>query len=445
VNLHFNINHYLEKKEFIMQFLKKMSGLLLVSLLAINSISANGQNEEVDQDGPVTVSVWTLWTDGTGDVNAVAFREALESAKTDLPGIIIEHDGTENEAYKTKIKTAMAADETPDVFFSWGAGFIKPFIDADKVLPLDEYLTDGTADRIKGGANTNFIFDAKTYGLTTSQWVASLYCNQELFDTYGVKIPETYKELLEAVKIFNANDIIPITVGEKDLWPGMFWQNAFALRTAGADTSNAALSGNASFNTSEFAQSAKLLSDLVAAGGFAKGVLGLDYNEGGALFMEGQAAMYYMGNWFAGDIIGHDSDIAEKVTVARFPTVEGAKGSSSEYLGGAIDGLCVSSSSKHKEASATVVKYIMEKMARITAEKGQGIQTWNTDDIVSDKSNPIETQIKELIKDSTAYVLAWDTFLSGADADDHKNYVAELFYMNMTPEDFASKMQDMNE
>jgi len=427
-----------------MQIMKKSLALLLFSVLAVSTIVASGQNESTS-DEPTTVSVWTLFTETMDDANAVAFRKALESAKTDLPGIVIEHDATENEAYKTKIKTAMAADDAPDVFFAWGAGFVKPFIDAGKVVALDKYLTDGTADRIKGGANTNFIFGGDTYGLTFSQWVASLYCNKELFDAYNVKIPDTYDELLTAVKVLNENGVIPITVGEKDKWPGMFWQNAFAIKTAGADMSNSALAGNDSFNTPDFTESAKLLSDLVAAGGFVEGALGLDYNEGGALFLEGQAAMYYMGNWFAGDIASHESGIIDHVVVKRFPTIADGKGDLNQFLGGSIDGLCVSEMSKNKETAATVAKYLMEQVSRNLAVAGEGLPTWKTDDIVSEKTNPIISQIKDLIADSTGYVLAWDTFLSGADADDHKNYVAELFGQTITPAEFATKMQEMNE
>ncbi|QEN04052.1 extracellular solute-binding protein [Thiospirochaeta perfilievii] len=427
-----------------MQIVKKVWALLLISLLGVSSTFSNSQKEAGTENGVKTVSVWTLWTDGTEDVNAVAFRKALESAKTDLPGIVIEHDGTANEAYKTKIKTAIAADEQPDVFFAWGAGFVKPFIDAGKVLPLDEYLADGTSDRIKGGANTNFTFDNKTYGLTFTQWVASLYCNQELFDKYGVKIPETYDELLTAVDVFNQNGIIPITVGEKDLWPGMFWQNAFAIRTAGADASNAALAGRGSFDTPDFVRSAQLLKDLVDRNAFVEGALGIDYNESGALLLEGQAAMYYMGNWFAGDIAGHDSDIINKIVPTRFPTIEGGKGDNTQYLGGSIDGLCVSKTATDLDAATTVAKYLMEQVSRNLAEAGEGIPTWKTDDVVTTKENPVVKQVKELITNSTGYVLAWDTFLEGADADDHKNYVAELFGDTISAEDFAKKMQEIN-
>ncbi len=420
--------------------------LIFTVIVLVGCKEEKGAKETASSEGgPTTIKVWTLWTDTTDDINAVAFRKALETAKTDLPDIIIEHDATENEAYKTKIKTAMAADEVPDVFFAWGAGFVKQFVDAGKVEPLDEYLSDGTSDRIKGGANTNFIFDGNTYGITFSQWVASLYCNKVLFDEYGAKIPETYGDLIQAVKTFNANDVIPITVGGKDKWPGMFWQNAFAIRTAGAETCNAALAGEASFDTPEFVESAQLLADLVEEDGFVDGALGLDYNESGALYLEGEAAMYYMGNWFAGDIVGHESDIAENTVVARFPVVPNGKGDETQYLGGSIDGLCVSANSAHKEAAATVAKYLMEQVARNLAAAGEGLPTWNTDDVVSEKTNPVVDQIKSQISNSTGYVLAWDTFLSGADADDHKNYVASIFGKELSAEKFAAMMQDMNE
>lgn len=425
-----------------MKGMKIIAAAAVLAAFAAASASAAG-SKDAGAAGKTKVTVWTLWTDNP-DVNAVAFRAALESAKTDLPNIVIEHDATENEAYKTKIKTAMAAGDAPDVFFAWGAGFVKPFVDAGKVVPLDDYLKDGTAGKMKGGANTNFTFGGKTYGLTFTQWVASLYCNKALFDQHGVKLPETYEDLLAAVKAFRAAGVIPITVGEKDRWPGMFWQNAFAIRTAGADASNAALAGQASFDTPDFVRSAQLLKDLVAAGGFVDGALGLDYNEGGALFLEGKAAMYYMGNWFAGDIAGHESGMVKNVMAKKFPTVSGGKGDATQFLGGSIDGLCVSQTAKDKAAAAKVVKYLMEQTARNLAAAGEGLPTWNTDDVKPAKTNPVVDQIMANLKGSSGYVLAWDTFLSGADADDHKNYVAAIFGGTMSPQDFAASMQRMN-
>lgn len=430
--------------------LLKTCGITLALLgFALGSVYANGNTDkgaaQTTSSGKTKVTVWTLWTDTTQDVNSIAFHKALESAVKDLPDIQIEHDATENEAYKTKIKTAMAAGDAPDVFYAWGAGFVKPFVDAGKVVPLDDYLKDGTAAKLKGGANTNFTFNGKTYGLTFTQWVAGLYCDKALFDKYNVKLPNTYEDLMAAVKAFKAAGVIPITVGEKDRWPGMFWQNAFAIRTAGADTCNAALAGKAPFNTPEFVRSAQLLADLVSAGAFVDGALGLTSDEAQALFLQRKAAMYYMGSWFAGNIAASDNGIVNDVVVQKFPTISDQKGDATQFLGGAIDGLCVSQNAKDKTAAARVTKYLMEQTARNLAKTGDGLPTWNTDDVVPAKSNPVATQFAQMVKGSTGYVLAWDTFLSGADADDHKNFVAAIFGGTMTPKDFAASMQAISD
>lgn len=402
------------------------------------------KKEETKKAEKVNLKVWTLWTEGTEDTNKKAFYRVMENAKKDLPDITIEHDATENEAYKTKIKTAIAANEAPDVFFAWGAGFVKPFVEAGKVLPLDDYLNDGTKDKMNAGSAVFFTFDGKIYGLPAYQWVASLYCNKELFEQNNIKLPDTYEDLLAAVKAFRAKGIAPITVGEKDRWPGMFWQNAFALRTGGAQLCQDALAKKASFDQPAFVESAAKLKELVDAKAFIDGNLGLTYDEANAAFLEGKIPMNYMGNWFAGNIMSDDSKVKDKIVVKKFPSLTGGAGTAQEFLGGSIDGFCVNKESKVTDAAVKAVKYFAEGMAKDLNATGDGLPTWKVPEATG-PINPIILQIKELTKDATGYVLAWDTFLEGADAEEHKNLVANLFGGKITPENFAKEMQKLNE
>lgn len=420
--------------------------LLLAGLLVPACLFAGGSQEgaTAGEDAKTTLNVWTLWTEGTQDVNAQAFRKVLEQARQAMPDLDIQHDATENEAYKTKIKTAIAANEAPDVFFSWGAGFVKPFVEAGKVMALNDYLKDGTSEKMNPGSATFFTFDGKVYGLPGYQWVGALYCNQELFEQNGVKIPDTYDELITAVKAFRAKGITPISVGEKDRWPGMFWQNAFALRTAGAELCQQALSGQASFDRSEFVESAARLKGLVDLNAFIEGAMGLTYDEANAAFLEGQVAMTYMGNWFAGDLTSENSKVKDKIAVRNFPALAGAKGAKTEFLGGSIDGFCVSQQSKNKDAAVKLVKFVAEGMARELASTGDGLPTWKVPES-SGEINPITRQIIGLTKSATGFVLAWDTFLEGADAQEHLNLVAEIYGGKIAPADFAKEMQKLNE
>jgi raffinose/stachyose/melibiose transport system substrate-binding protein len=391
-----------------------------------------------------TLKVWTLWTESVEDVNKKAFYRVLDNAKKDMPDITIEHDATENEAYKTKIKTAIAANEAPDIFYSWGAGFVKPFVDAGKVLPLDDYLNDGTRDKMNAGSATFFTFDGKTYGLPAYQWVAVLYCNKELFEKNNIKMPDTFDELLTAVKAFRAKGISPITVGEKDRWPGMFFQNAFALRAAGAQVCQDALAKKASFDQPAFVESAEKLKELVDAKAFIDGNMGLTVDESQAPFLEGKIPMYYMGNWFAGNIVSKDSKVADKITCKKFPSLSDGKGNMDEFLGGSIEAFCVNNDTKYKDAAVKTVKYFAEGMAKDLAQTGDGLPTWKVP-AATGEINPITKQIMDMTKDSKGFVLAWDTFLEGADADTHKNLVADVFGGKLTPENFAKEMQKLND
>ena len=65
--------------------------LLAFAVIVLVGCQKSEESAQADstEDGPVTIKVWTLWTDTTDDVNAVAFRKALDSAQTDLPDIVI--------------------------------------------------------------------------------------------------------------------------------------------------------------------------------------------------------------------------------------------------------------------------------------------------------------------------------------------------------------------
>ncbi|TYQ15160.1 UNVERIFIED_CONTAM: raffinose/stachyose/melibiose transport system substrate-binding protein [Acetivibrio alkalicellulosi] len=423
-----------------------LTGGLMFSLMACDTsekISTGGEVESGYSDKKVTLTLSHIWA-ADSETQKKPFEQILKDYQIENPHVKIVVDAVENEIYKTKIKTSISANEAPDIFFTWGAGFAKPFVSSNSVLALDDYLNDGTKDRIYEGTMENFTYEGKIYGLPMYMWTAVLYCNSELFEKYDVKIPDTYDELLEAVDVFNENGIIPITCGEKERWPGMFFQNILAIRTAGVQLSNKALNKEASFNQTAFIESAERLEELVKRGAFDKSVMALTKDESEADFMMGKVAMYYMGNWAAGSWDAEDSLIKGNVVCKNFPSIEGASGDPNGFLGGSIETFMINANTKEKEEAVKLVKYITEKMSYQATEVGFGLPAWKGD-VDKSKIYPTNAQIFELVKDATGYVLAWDTFLEGADADTHKNLVAEIFAGTITPEKFAEEMQKLNE
>ncbi|QUH31631.1 extracellular solute-binding protein [Vallitalea guaymasensis] len=394
-------------------------------------------------DDMIEISFWHLWPEGTG-AQSEAVSKVIADFEAENPNIKIIADATENETYKTKIKTAIAAGEAPDLFFSWGAGWSKSFVESGMVLPLDDYIHDGTTDKLIGGALTNFTYDGKIYGLPLTLNVGIMYCNEELFEEHGIKIPETYSELKEAVIAFREKDIVPFAAGGKDRWPVMFYHNALALKIAGAEANNSALNKMESFDTPEIVDSAAKLKELYDLGAFDEGVLGLNRDESQEPFKAGEIPMYFHGSWFAGDLEKDGVPVKGKIKVVNFPIIEGANGDPNEFYGGAVDTFMVNSKVDNLDATIKFQKYLCEHLSKEFYLFGGGLPTWKVDYDTSD-INPILNQITELLDDSTGFVVWWNTFLEGEDGENHMDLLLQAMVGDITPEEFAQGMQKMNE
>ncbi|ADL68524.1 extracellular solute-binding protein family 1 [Thermoanaerobacterium thermosaccharolyticum DSM 571] len=424
-----------------------LSIMLIVSTSACGTGSNNSSNSNASKSSKssgtnekITLTFWNIFT---SDPQKTIVKNIVDKWNQENPNVQIEQSITENDAYKTKIKTAIAANEAPDIIYAWGGGFSKPFVDAGKILSLDDYLNDGTKDKMLPGALNNITYNGKVYGLTFAQQASVLYVNKELFDKYSVKIPTTFSELVDAIKTFKANGITPFALGEKDEWPGMWYYDMIALREAGAQLSRDALNGKASFEDQAFINAAEKLQEMVNAGAFDQGVMGLTRDEATAEFNQGKAAMYFGGNFDAASFEVDSSLVKGKVEAVRFPTIEGGKGDPTEYIGGGSDVLLVNANTKYKDEAVKAAKYLAENMSLEFYKVGAALPTWKYDSVDQSKVDPLEIQImNNIVANSKDSVLAWDLYLEGDQAQTHKDLVAQLFAKQITPQDYAKQMQE---
>ena len=85
-----------------------------------------------------------------------------------------------------------------------------------------------------------------------------------------------------------------------------------------------------------------------------------------------------------------------------------------------------------------MTKYMSQECYKI----GDSLPAWKLPDIDESEVSPTLIAIKNLIQDSTGYVLAWDTFLAGAAIDAHYQALQALIADTMTPEEFAVAMDE---
>ena len=103
-----------------------------------NTNTGNTTTDSGVLDKEITLTLWDIAVEGDG--NRPAYDSALADLKAKYPKVTINETVTENNAYKTKIKSAMGANELPDIFFTWSCAFLGDFVSAGKVYCLDEAL-----------------------------------------------------------------------------------------------------------------------------------------------------------------------------------------------------------------------------------------------------------------------------------------------------------------
>lgn len=173
---------------------------VMAAMLGMGACSRAEKDEDVRvdmtapaKDSPGERPVIRLWhIYGSDDDQAARIMEQLTREAEDKFNVTIEVDTAENEGYKTKIKAAAAANELPDIFYTWSHEFLKPMVDAGKVLEVSLYYSDDFQSHLNDAMMKGIQFDGGTYALPLDSSVAMVYYNMEMMDRYGLEIPVTW-------------------------------------------------------------------------------------------------------------------------------------------------------------------------------------------------------------------------------------------------------------
>lgn len=411
--------------------MKKNISLLAVLLVICLGVAACGsrtvQEEQTTGKEKITLNVWHQWTNDTNELKRI-YDKAVENYMAEHENIEIRTHTLDTEAYKTKISADFAgAAEEIDVFYYWGAGMAKKLVEADKLLPMDDYMDDSVRERILPGATDAFEYDGKTYSLPSFSWYLTLFCNQDIFEQAGAKLPETYEELLTAVgKIGTLENVVPIASGAKDGWNLALIYQALAMREMGAENVNAMLKGEMRFKGEGYRAAAEKMLELYHAGAFGSNPLEAGNDEANSLFIKGNAAMRINGSWFANQIYTDAAAeiLPEHVVAMRIPMIEG-KGNETDYCGGFVESFWVNKSTDFEKEAAEFAIYLNEEIGNAAYQSGSGFSGWTTREEAEEMSE-LFLQIEEYLLESRDGVLAWDTSLDPLAAGIHNEQVQRL-------------------
>lgn len=388
--------------------------------------------------GEKEITMWSVATEGSATANGVA--KAIETYESNHPGVRIKHETFENEAYKTKIRTAIAANEVPDIFFAWFGAWSEPFVDAEKVLNLDDYYTD-FSEEITQETLSYATFDGSLYGVPSSTPISVLYYNKALFEEYNVEVPTTADEFLQACQTFTDNGVPALSTSVKENWVLAMLFDALQLHAVGpVDAANAVTRNGGDYNDPGFLQAAQLLRELIDMGAFIDGVTGFSGDEANQAFIDGKTAMYVQGSWLAGSI-QNGAENPDDFDLVPVPVLNPERASEHDFMGGAAEGFMVAADVEDPAAVANAVFEISRSISENCYLDGSALPAWkvNYDD---SQVPPMIQKLAAYSAEATSYTVWFNVLMTADDTEEYFDLTDQLFVGNITPEQYVESLAD---
>ena len=401
------------------------------------TIDIKAEDEYVSSilQNPIELTLWDICLEGDG--NRPAYDSAMKDLKEKYPNVKITETVTENEAYKTKIKAAIGANELPDIFFVWAGAFLGDFVDAGKVYCLDDvlkkYIDNGELPEAMLGNST---YGGKHYGVPTTMNVVGLFANMDILASVGYDhIPATKEELVDCCDKLVAKGITPFVAAGKETWCVTEYLEPIMEKTIGATALNDIFRNGATWNNDGIKTSVATLQEYIDKGYFDPNGIALTNDEAKAKFMQGQCAFYQNGTWNCGDF-SNPENVKFKVSVGEFPVMDSSKSKLGQLIGGPSDTIAVADG-PNKEAAAEYAVEFGRLVCHYGYLAGSGLPAWTPWGDLSGVS-PLMKEVTEICNKANGYVLFGDTAMSAEIANIYLEYVALVYGKEIDGEGFVN-------
>ncbi|WP_406100401.1 extracellular solute-binding protein [Streptomyces sp. NBC_01013] len=403
-----------------------------------------GSGGDSGGDGGGTLTAY-VYGDDAVKVQEAAVKEFNKTSKVKVK--LIPVPGTE---YVNKLRSAMGSPSAPDIFYNWGGGSIKPYLDAGQLVDLtstvknDATLKDGFLPSIVEAGS----LDGKIYGVPMrGMQPVMLFYNKKLFAENKLEAPKTWEELQHVITTFKDKGITPFALGGQEKWPELMWMEYLLDRIGGPEVFKKIQNGDSSaWGDPAVLKSAQTVKELVDGGAFGKNFNSVDYGSGAAptLLSKGKAAMHLMGSWEYSTQLGKAPEFAKNdLGWANFPTVAGGVGDPADVVGNPTNYWSINSRTKHKDAAIAFLKTMASKSyAQALVDNGDVPTTSNAATMLSGSPNPkYATDQYNMVQKAPSFTLSWDQALESRYATPLLTEISKLFAGKSTPEQFVAAMK----
>lgn len=371
-----------------------------------------------------------------------------EECQGELPNVTYEYVFVPQADLNQRVQLLAGSDSLPLLFNYESGAPLLDLVESGQVLDIEETFTElGIYEELNQGAVNLLkgqIDGAGLYALPLEFNVEGFWYNQQIFEENNLEVPTTWDEMLQAAGTLQESDVQPFAVAGAESWPITRLINGYVMRYYGADVMTRVTNGELEVTDEGFIEAAQVIQEMGQNGYFGQGVTTIDYATAVDQFLQGQAAMFYMGSWVIGDFNNEERNEigVENIGFFNIPLVEGGEGTLNDYSVNA--GLTTSISSsryeENPEAIGAWLTCVFEDYGDRAMQEQGLITGFRVEEMPEDV--PVLTQLAQEQIDMVENGALWFEGRFNAQTQDVAWNNAELLVIGeMTPEEYMSALQ----
>lgn len=286
-----------------------LTSALIAALVGCSTSSDSSSSPDVANEK--TTLKFVTYTGGDAGVKYENVIKAFEAAND---GITVEMEVIPgDDTYNNVITSRIEGGESPDLFEILNSlPGEKPYVDAGLLLDLSD--RPWVDDQLPVVAEAADFFDGKTYQFISQLDATGVFYNKDMFDKYGVTVPTTWNEFLDAINTFKGAGVVPLGTGAKDGWPLVVQALAMAaslpeFAPGGQDAADL-VAGDATFTASDgWRTTVDDFAALVKSGAYDPDASGVTWPASAEDFAAGKSAMFIQGTFAIPSIRAANADL----------------------------------------------------------------------------------------------------------------------------------------
>jgi raffinose/stachyose/melibiose transport system substrate-binding protein len=200
--------------------------------------------------------------------------------------------------------------------------------------------------------------------------IEGFWYNKQVFSQNGLQPPTTWDELSQIAAKLQGKGIQPFAASGIQGWPLTRLIGNYLFRKIGPTALDDVQSGKAKLTDPAYVEAAQQVANWGKQGYFGKGVSTLDYTPALDLFLQGKAAMIYMGSWALADFNNSSETTigSDNIGYFRFPNVVGGAGTSDQTPMNSGQTTSVNKA-KYTDAFGQWLAYIVQNYGDVALQK----------------------------------------------------------------------------